>query len=72
MNEERRRRSRDKIERLARAGLDWVTFSVEATDELRRASPFDRSSWHMVDAGTVLFTGSLNQSIACSGAWLAT
>src|SRR5918995_7133626 len=25
----------------------------------------------MVDPGTVLFTGSLNQSIACSGAWLA-
>ncbi len=65
------RRTRDDIERLAGAGLDWVTFSVEATEKLRRAIPFDRSCWHMVDPGTVLFTGSLNQSIACSGAWLA-
>jgi DNA-binding CsgD family transcriptional regulator len=72
MNEERLRRTRDKIERLARAGLDWVTFSVEATEELRRAIPFDRSCWHMVDPGTVLFTGSLNQNVGCSGAWLAT
>jgi DNA-binding CsgD family transcriptional regulator len=71
MHGERQRRARDKIARLARAGLDWVTFSVEATEELRRAVPFDRSCWHLVDPGTVLFTGSLNQSIACSGAWLA-
>ena len=71
MTEARQRRARDTIDRLARAGLDWVTFSVEATDELRRAIPFDRSCWHMVDPGTVLFTGSLNQNIGCSGAWLA-
>jgi DNA-binding CsgD family transcriptional regulator len=63
--------TRDEIERLARAGLDWVTFSVEATEKLRRAIPFDRSCWHMVDPGTVLFTGSLNQNVGCSGAWLA-
>jgi DNA-binding CsgD family transcriptional regulator len=56
---------------LALAGLDWVTFSVEATEELRRSIPFDRSCWHMVDPGTILFTGSLNQNIACSGSWLA-
>ncbi len=71
MNGERLGRTRDKIARLARAGLDWVTFSVEATEELRRAVPFDRSCWHMVDPGTVLFTGSLNQDVGCSGAWLA-
>jgi DNA-binding CsgD family transcriptional regulator len=64
-------RTRDDFERLARAGLDWVTFSVEATEKLRRAIPFDRSCWHMVDPGTVLLTGSLNQNIGCSGAWLA-
>ena len=34
--------------------------------------PFDRSCWHTVDPGTVLFTGSLNQNIGCSGTWLAT
>src|SRR5579884_2297587 len=71
MNGERLRRTRDKIERLAHAGLDWVTFSAEATEELRRVIPFDRSCWHMVDPGTVLFTGSLNQNVGCSGAWLA-
>jgi DNA-binding CsgD family transcriptional regulator len=71
MNGERLARSRDRIARLARAGLDWVTFSVEATEALRRAIPFDRSCWHMVDPGTVLFTGSLNQNVGCSGAWLA-
>lgn len=71
MKREVERRTRDNIERLARAGLDWVTFSVEATEKLRRAIPFDRSCWHMVDPGTVLFTGSLNQNVGCSGAWLA-
>ena len=71
MKQELLRRTRDDIERLARAGLDWVTFSVEATERLRRAIPFDRSCWHMVDPGTVLFTGSLNQNVGCSGAWLA-
>lgn len=71
MSRERLGRTRDRIVRLAVAGLDWVTFSVEATEELRRAIPFDRSCWHMVDPGTVLFTGSLNQNVGCSGAWLA-
>ena len=71
MKQELLRRTRGDIERLARAGLDWLTFSVEATEKLRRAIPFDRSCWHMVDPGTVLFTGSLNQNVGCSGAWLA-
>ena len=71
LNDERSRRARDSISALARAGLDWVTFSVEAGEALRRAIPFDRSCWHMVDPGTVLFTGSLNQNVACSGSWLA-
>lgn len=71
MKQEKLRRTQDNIVRLAHAGLDWVTFSVEATAELRQAIPFDRSCWHMVDPGTVLFTGSLNQKVNCSGAWLA-
>jgi DNA-binding CsgD family transcriptional regulator len=71
MERERLRRTRDKIVRLAHAGLDWVTFAAEATEDLRRALPFDRSCWHIVDPGTVLFTGSLNQQVGCSGAWLA-
>ncbi len=71
MKSELLHRTRDDIERLARGGLDWVTFSVEASEKLRRAVPFDRSCWHMVDPGTVLFTGSLNQNVGCSGTWLA-
>jgi DNA-binding CsgD family transcriptional regulator len=65
------RRLHDRIEHLADAGLDWVTFSTEVTEQLRREIPFDRSCWHMVDPGTVLFTGSLNQNVGCSGTWLA-
>lgn len=68
---ERVQHTREQIGRLARAGLDWVTFSTEATEVLRRAVPFDRSCWHTVDPGTVLFTGSLNQNVGCSGSWLA-
>jgi DNA-binding CsgD family transcriptional regulator len=64
-------RTRDQIVRMAHAGLDWVTFSTEATEALRRAIPFDRSCWHTVDPGTVLFTGSVNQNVGCSGSWLA-
>ena len=71
MDAERLRRAGTEIGRLARLGLDWVTFSTEVSDTLRRVVPFDRACWHTVDPGTVLFTGSLNQQIGCSGAWLA-
>nr|WP_084727912.1 helix-turn-helix transcriptional regulator [Rhodococcus yunnanensis] len=33
--------------------------------------PHDRCCWHTVDPGTVLFTGSVNRNIECSGSWLA-
>ena len=33
--------------------------------------PFTRTCWHTVDPGTVLFTGSLNENVGCSGTWLA-
>lgn len=71
MSADRLRQTRAEIVRLARRGLDWVTFSTQVTDALRQALPFDRSCWHTVDPGTVLFTGSLNQNVACSGSWLA-
>jgi len=71
MDRERLRRTRDQVGRLAQAGLDWVTFATELTEVVRRAVPFDRNCWHLVDPGTVLFTGSLTQGVTCSGAWLA-
>ena len=71
MDGERARRARNQIVRLTREGLDWVTFSAQASEAIRRVVPFDRSCWHTVDPGTVLFTGSVNQNVGCSGAWLA-
>ena len=72
MNRERLRRARQDITGLAGDRLDWVTFARAAGDVLAGIVPFGRSCWHTVDPGTVLFTGSLNQNIACSGTWLAT
>jgi DNA-binding NarL/FixJ family response regulator len=65
------RRLRSEILRLGRSGLDWVSFATGATEVIRSVVSFDRSCWHTVDPGTVLFTGSLNQNVGCSGTWLA-
>ncbi len=65
------RHARSKIERLAKSGLDWVTLSAGASEAMQEAVPFTRTCWHTVDPGTVLFTGSLNRDIECSGTWLA-
>jgi DNA-binding NarL/FixJ family response regulator len=65
------RRLRSEILRLGGSGLDWVAFATAATEVIRGVVPFDRSCWHTVDPGTVLFTGSLNQHAGCSGTWLA-
>lgn len=48
-----------------------MTFVTEASHAIRQALPFDRACWHTVDPGTVLLTGSVNQGVSCSGAWLA-
>ena len=71
MDRDAGRLARTKIERLSKAGLDWVTLSEQATEAIRQAIPFTRTCWHTVDPGTVLLTGSVNQNIACSGTWLA-
>jgi DNA-binding CsgD family transcriptional regulator len=72
MNRDRLRRARREIAGLAAARLDWVSYAQATTDVLAGIVPFDRSCWHTVDPGTVLFTGNLNQGIGCSGTWLAT
>lgn len=71
MQREPVRRARQEIIRLAGRGLDWVSFSTAASAVIERVVAFDRSCWHTVDPGTVLFTGSLNRNIVCSGSWLA-
>jgi hypothetical protein len=72
VNRDRLRRARREIDGLADAGLDWVRLARATSEVLAGIVPFDRSCWHTVDPGTVLFTGSLNQRIGCSGSWLAT
>ena len=72
MNRERLRRARREITGLADARLDWISFAQATSEVLAGIVPFDRNCWHTVDPATVLFTGNLNQGIACSGTWLAT
>lgn len=71
MKRDELRRTRDELARLSREGLDWVAFSTRASEVIHRVVPFQRSCWHTVDPGTVLFTGSLNHNLMCSGTWLA-
>lgn len=71
MDRDRLRRAHDDIGHLARSGLDWVTFAAQASDAINKVVPFDRCCWHTVDPGTVLFTGSVNWNVGCSGPWLA-
>lgn len=71
MNGNRLRHTRTEIIRLSHEGLDWVTFSTQVSETLQRVIPFDASCWHTVDPSTVLFTGSLNYNVSCSGSWLA-
>jgi DNA-binding CsgD family transcriptional regulator len=65
------RSARTEVTRLAAQGLDWVTFATRASQTVSHVIGFERSCWHTVDPGTILFTGSLNRNITCSGSWLA-
>lgn len=71
MNQDRLRRTRADIVALAGSGLDWVSFSTQASELIGKVVPFQGTCWHTVDPGTVLLTGSVNQNIGCSGSWLA-
>lgn len=51
--------------------LTWVDFSADVAEAVRPLVPFDAYCWHTVDPGTILFTGSLNRDVGCSGSWLA-
>lgn len=51
--------------------LGWVDFSAEVAEAVRQLLPFDAFCWHTVDPGTILFTGSVNRNVSCSGSWLA-
>lgn len=63
--------AREEIKSLTREGFDWLEFAGAASEVIATAVPFDRCCWHSIDPGTVLFTGSFNRAIGCSGFWLA-
>jgi DNA-binding CsgD family transcriptional regulator len=64
-------RTKDVVVSTAGRGLDWVDYSAAVSDAVQQMVPFQRCCWHTVDPGTVLFTGSVNRGIHCSGSWLA-
>jgi DNA-binding CsgD family transcriptional regulator len=51
--------------------LTWVDFTADVAEAVRPVIPFDAYCWHTVDPGTILFTGSVNRNVGCSGSWLA-
>jgi DNA-binding CsgD family transcriptional regulator len=62
---------RADIVRIDAARLTWVDFTADVAEALRPVLPFDAYCWHTVDPGTILFTGSVNRDVGCSGSWLA-
>ena len=65
------RRTTDKVVRLVDAGQDWLGLIDGLSELINEVVPFSRTCWHSVDPGTVLFTGSVNRRVSCSGSWLA-
>jgi DNA-binding CsgD family transcriptional regulator len=65
------RRLGEQVRGLAQDRMDWVSFATAVDEALRPVVGFERSCWHSIDPGTVLFTGSLNRNVGCSGSWLA-
>jgi DNA-binding CsgD family transcriptional regulator len=51
--------------------LTWADFTADVAEAVRPLIPFDAYCWHTVDPGTILFTGSVNRNVGCSGSWLA-
>ena len=57
-----RARRQDRALACAADGLGWLDFAAaRPTTCCVESVPFDRTCWHTVDPGTVLFTGSLNR-----------
>jgi DNA-binding CsgD family transcriptional regulator len=62
---------RQDLREIAARRLTWVDYTTAVADTLRPRIPFDAYCWHTVDPGTILFTGSVNRDVGCSGSWLA-
>lgn len=64
-------RVRQEIDTLAGEGRHWVEYVVDVARVVTPVVPHDAFCFHTVDPGTVMFTGSANYNVACSGSWLA-
>src|SRR5215213_1930055 len=64
-------RVRADLAQIGACGLTWVDFTSNAAEAVRPLIAFDAYCWHTVDPGTILFTGSVNRDVGCSGSWLA-
>jgi DNA-binding CsgD family transcriptional regulator len=64
-------RVRADLAQLGACGLTWVDFTSNVAEAVRPLIAFDAYCWHTVDPGTILFTGSVNRNVGCSGSWLA-
>ena len=65
LTDDRRTVAHAKIDRLARAGLDPVTFWREATEVLRSVVRFDfHPCWFTVDPEHLLITGHFNAGLS--------
>ncbi|HEY5877302.1 MAG TPA: hypothetical protein VIU11_00225, partial [Nakamurella sp.] len=64
-------RVRADIQRVRARGLTWVDYGAAVAGVLADVIPFDAYCCHTVDPGTILFTGSMNRNVGCSGSWLA-
>ncbi|HEY7273299.1 MAG TPA: LuxR C-terminal-related transcriptional regulator [Actinoplanes sp.] len=64
-------RVREDVTRLGMRRLGWVDYTAAVADVLRPLIAFDAYCWHTVDPGTILFTGTMNRNVGCSGSWLA-
>ncbi len=64
-------RTQDAVMRLSDRGLSWVEYVAAMAEAVERVVPFQGYCCHSVDPGTVLFTGSVNRDVGCSGSWLA-
>jgi DNA-binding CsgD family transcriptional regulator len=64
-------RVRNDIACVDSSQLTWVQYTAAVADALRPLIAFDAYCWHTVDPGTILFTGSVNRDVGCSGSWLA-
>jgi hypothetical protein len=58
---------RRELTGLSHRGLDWVEFSEQGSNLIRRVVPHGRACWHPTDPGTLLVTGSYLENLFGQG-----